>query len=188
MISASYPSLLKPTDVQMFVLDNRTLEVPKTIITFKQWKGVPINTFGGKPLIDFDGKPVFAELAIMKLFIISGWQARWIETYGASDKTPFHFSDWIDGNLSEQVRDTIEDNNILNTLNAISVINSNKYGNSYSGCWDVLGWLNGQIIFAECKRSKKDAVRKTQNSWLSSAIMHGLKPDNFLVVEWDFVA
>jgi hypothetical protein len=185
MISA-YPSQLKPTGTQLFQLNDKTFEVPKTIMTFKQWEGIPINTFGGKPLIDFDGKPMFAELAIMKLFIISGWQARWIETYGASDKTPFHFSDWIDGKLSEQLVDVIQDNNVLKTLNAISILNSNKYGNSYSGCWDVLGWLDGQIIFAECKRSKKDFVRKTQNNWLSAAIDHGLKLENFLVVEWDF--
>ena len=186
--SSPYPSLLRPTDFELFAINNKIIKIQKTILTFKKWEGIPItNTFGGKPLIDFDGKPMFAELAILKLFIISGWQARWIETYGASDKNPFHFSDWIDAKLAGQTMDMIQDNPIIELLNAISILNGNNSYNSYSGCWDVLGWLNGHIIFAESKRSKKDSFRKTQSNWLLAAINHGLNPCNFLVVQWDFI-
>jgi hypothetical protein len=181
----SSPSLLKPTEIELFIFNDKTVEVPKAILTFKKWQGLPIaNTFGGKPLVDFDGKPMFVELAIMKLFKISGWQARWIETYGANVKTPFHFSDWSDSKLSEQPVDQIQDNNILKTFNEISLLNGVNY---FSGCWDILGWFEDQIVFAECKRTKKDKLRNTQYNWLSACILYGLKPDNFLVIQWDFI-
>ena len=181
----SYPSLLKPTETELFVFNDKTVEIPKVVITFKLWKGIPIaNTFGGKPLIDFDGTPMFAELAIMKLFKISGWQARWIETYGASAKAPFHFSNWIDGRLTEQPIDLIQEDNILTMLNGVSLLNKE----SYSGCWDVLGWLNEKVVFAESKRTKKDKFRSTQHAWLSAGMAYGLHTNNFLVVEWDFIS
>src|ERR1700712_5442299 len=148
-----YPSLLKPTSIELFTINDKSIEIPKSTIAFKKWEGLAIaNTFGGKPLVDFDGVPMFAELAIMKLFIISGWNARWIETYGASDKAPYHFSDWIDAKLTGQPIDLIQEEHILTRLNEISLINKNFY----SGCWDILGWLNEHIVFAESKRSKKD--------------------------------
>jgi len=185
MVINSYPSLLKPTDIELFKFNDKTVEIPKAILTFKQWNGTPIaNTFGGKPLIDFDGKPMFAELAVMKLFKISGWQARWIETYGANLKTPFHFSDWIDGKLLEQSHDPIQDEDISKLLNDIALLNGTNY---FSGIWDVVGWFNGHCVFAESKRAKKDKLRNTQYNWLSSCIRFGLKPDNFLVVQWDFI-
>ena len=59
--------------------------------------------------------------------------------------------------------------------------------NSYSGCWDVLGWKDDRIIFAESKRSKKDSIRSTQISWLTAGLKHGLKKDNFLIVQWDMI-
>jgi len=184
MLSQPYPSLLKPTDIELFVLNNETFEIPKCILTFKQWEGLPIaNTFGGKPLIDFDGTPMFAELALMKLFKIAGWNSRWIETYGAKATVPYHFSDWIDGKLTEQPIDLIQEEHILAKLNEISLINKG----TYSGCWDVLGWLNDKMVFAELKRTKKDRIRNTQCNWLSSCMAYGLTIDNFLIVQWDFI-
>jgi hypothetical protein len=185
MLISSYPSLLQPTDIEPFVIDNKTAEIPKVILSFKRWHGTPIAyTFGGKPLIDFDGKPMFAELAVMKLFNNSGWQARWIETYGAKVKTPFHFSDWIDGKLLEQPHDPIQDVEISKLLDGVSLLNGVNY---FSGIWDVFGWLNGNVVFAECKRTKKDKIRSSQVNWLSAGLSYGLKPVNFLVVQWDFI-
>ena len=178
-----YPSLLRPTNFELFVVSNNAIEIPEVVLKFEKWEGAVINnTFGGKPVVDFKGEPMFAELAIMKLFIESGWQARWIETYGASTKKPFHFSNWIDGKLSEQNVDLIEDDAIIGVLNDVSILNSN----SYSGCWDVIGWCKDRIIFAESKRTRKDRIRKTQNNWLLAGLNYGLKADNFLVVQWDF--
>ena len=48
-MNEKYPSLLNPTDLEIFILDGKQVEIPKVIVTFKEWKGTPIaNTFGGK--------------------------------------------------------------------------------------------------------------------------------------------
>jgi len=43
-----------------------------------------------------------------------------------------------------------------------------------------------KFLFAEAKRTKKDAIRATQLGWLSKALDCGLTEDNFLLVEWTF--
>lgn len=58
-------------------------------------------------------------------------------------------------------------------------------GGNFSGCWDVLAWKGDRIIFAESKRSKRDKINKNQIRWLKVSLCYGLKPENFLVVEWD---
>jgi hypothetical protein len=126
MSDATYPSLLFPQYTECITIDGQTLYVPKTVITFKKWAGLPIaNTFGNKPLIDFDGLPIFPELAIMKLIKISGWQARWIETYGANAMSPYHFSNWADVKLAEQPVDLIQDQKVADVLHGIATLNGN---------------------------------------------------------------
>jgi hypothetical protein len=180
----AYPSMLTPTDHEVLSIDGRTIVLPKAEVTFKRWQGQPIaNTFGGKALVDFESTPMFAELAIMKLFKNSGWEARWIETYGASATVPYHFSNWIDGKLTEQPIDTIQEEHVMTTLAEVASLN----GGTYSGCWDVVGWYGGKVLFAESKRAKKDRFRSTQHNWLAAGLKSGLYPNNFLVVEWDFI-
>ncbi|MEO6150855.1 MAG: hypothetical protein ABIN95_03065, partial [Mucilaginibacter sp.] len=173
-----------PTNTEIFIIDHKTIEVPKTIISLKKWNGFPIaNTFGGKGLIDFDGTPMFAELAILKIFNLSGWNARWIETYGAKPTSPYHFSNWLDCKLTEQPVDMITDENVMQVMNSMSNFNNN----TFAGCWDIIGWLDNKIVFAELKRSKKDRLRNSQYNWLSAGLNHGLTSSNFLIVEWDYI-
>ncbi|WP_022821680.1 hypothetical protein [Hymenobacter norwichensis] len=88
-----YPSLLRPTTTEAFTSAERVLTVPKVELQLRRWGGAPIShTFGNKPLIDFGGRPVFAELCVYELARLSGWQARWVETYGAGAMTPHHFT------------------------------------------------------------------------------------------------
>ena len=159
-----------------------TILVPKINIIFKEWKGEPIeHTFGNKPLIDVNGKPVFAELAIMHLFIRLGWQSRWIETYGKNKQKPIFLNNWKDELFKNQIPALIKNDSVMSRLKKIAALNG-----SYSGCWDVIGWRNDKIIFAESKRSKKDRIRETQLNWLNAGLRSGLTPNNFLFVEWSF--
>ena len=75
----------------------------------------------------------------------------------------------------------ITNEKIKTIISGISKCNNN----SYSGCWDVLGWKDDKIIFAESKRTKKDKIRSTQINWLSAGLKFGLKAEKFLIVEWD---
>ena len=179
-----YPTLLKPTDIEVFEIDHQKIEIPKCLIQFNRCDGKSIeNTFGGKPLVCLNGKPMFAELAIKEYFVISGWKSRWIETYGRGSKEPLHLSNWIDDKYSNQVEDRITDERVLRVLADIASNN-----NLYSGCWDVVGWNSDNIIFAEAKRLGKDSIRNTQIKWLEAGLREGLKPENFLVVQWDFLS
>jgi hypothetical protein len=159
----------------------QAIQVPTLNLVFRKWTGQPIReTFGGKPLIDMDGKPMFAELAIMHRFIKSDWQARWIETYG-NGAEPKHLSEWKDDKYKNQVPDPISDDVTLKHLKTIAQLNG-----SYSGCWDVLAWRGGKIVFAESKRFKKDRIRGTQVGWLDAGLRSGLTCENFRIVQWDF--
>ena len=177
-----YPPFLQPTLTETFVINDTHIEIPKCLVQFDPWTGTPINeTFGGKPLLSVDNTPMFAELAIMTAFIKDGWQARWVETYGKSNKEPIFLTEWKDDSYKNQVHQPITDKDVLALLALIAQQNHD----SYSGCWDVLAWNDGTIIFAESKRIKKDSIRSTQTNWLMAGLKSGLTVDNFLVVQWD---
>lgn len=178
---------LKPYRVadELFTLPSgEQILIPKYAPTFKQWLGIPLNeTFGGKTVLDVDGRPMFAELAIMNLFKRSGWQARWVETYAKSKTAPIFLSEWKDDKYKNQLADPIADEKILRCLSDIAEINKNNYG----GCWDVVAWKDDSIVFAESKRRKQDRIQETQINWLTAALAYGLKPQNFTLIEWEII-
>jgi hypothetical protein len=59
-----------------------------------------------------------------------------------------------------------------------------------AGCWDVMAWNEHSLIFVECKKTGKgkDSIKPNQVDWLQSALDGGLRPENFAICEWDFVA
>ncbi len=174
------PKKLQPTDIEPFNIDNKIIDIPKCIVTFDKWTGVPVKeTFGGKPILNVSGRPMFAELAIMTQFQNDGWQTRWVETYGK--KEPICLTEWKDDKYKNQVHVPFLDNKIIKLLADIAKLNND----TYSGCWDVVASNGDKIIFAESKRIKKDSIRSTQVNWLSAGLKYGLQPDNFLVVQWD---
>ena len=176
-----YPNKLIPNSTELFSVDGNNIEIPKAVVQFKKWEGKPIgNTFGNKPLLDYEGKPMFAELAIMNTFEKNGWESRWVEPYGRPKLSPLYLQEWADSNLKEQVDHPIENKEIQRLLDRIAKANNSRFG----GCWDVLAWKDEFLIFAESKRSKKDFIQSTQNEWLNAAFEVGLKRENFLMVEW----
>jgi len=180
-----YPQFLTPTDIELFSINSQIVEIPKCIVAFSKWTGEPVKeTFGGKPIVSFDSKPMFAEVAIITSFRNDGWDARWVETYGRRSKEPICLSEWKDDKYKNQIHTPIEDKEITKQLADIAKINSN----SYSGCWDVMAWKGDRIIFAESKRAKKDSIRVSQNNWLASGLKYGLQPVNFMIVQWDLVS
>ncbi|RFP65301.1 hypothetical protein D0N36_09575 [Hymenobacter lapidiphilus] len=73
------------------------IAVPKVELELRRWAGEPTAyKFGNKPLIDFGGRPLFAELCGYELFLLSGWDARWVQTFGANAKGPKLFTAWED--------------------------------------------------------------------------------------------
>lgn len=178
-----YPETLAPDHKETYDLGDATYTLPAVTLSFKRWEGAPIqNTFGGKPLVDYGGVPIFAELAIQRTAVKGGWLARWIETYASKGNTPYYFTGWLDTPLTQQLVEPLNDVYHQDLLKKIAVQNNN----SYSGCWDVLAWNDHKTLFMESKRYKKDSIKNTQLCWLKSALSIGLTTDNFLVVQWDF--
>lgn len=184
-MSFTYPSLLRPTTAETLVVDGRTVAIPKVTLGLRKWTGMVVqDNFGGKPLVDLAGRPLFAELAIYELFRLSGWEARWIETFGAPALRPKYYTDWLPAVArTAQLNQPVAEAAITGLLQQIAAAN----GNSYAGCWDVLGWHNATVLFAELKRYKKDRLQATQPRWLMAGLQEGLQPENFLLVEWDFL-
>lgn len=151
-------------------------------LTLNRWKGKAIqNTFGGKALIDVNGNATFAELAIVDYLKKDGWNARWVETFGRPRMDPFMLTAWNDVCLKEQIHVPITDVEIYETLIGIAKLNGNKFG----GCWDVVAWKNGYIIFLEAKRNKRDRIRSSQINWLKASLTYGLNCNNFIIIQWD---
>ena len=179
----TFPSTLIPDSFETHIIDGIEINIPIVHLEFKKWDGEPIaNTFGGKGLIDYKGKPMFAELAIQCTALEAGWNARWVETYAMKNKVPYYFTEWSDGGLTTQLQEPITDKAQIDILELIAE-NNNK---SYSGCWDVLVWNGRRTIFIEAKRIKKDRFRMTQDRWLSAALHAGLPSEDFMIVWWDF--
>jgi hypothetical protein len=177
-----YPNLFQSLEKEIFRLNGVKVNIPKCLVRLEEWKGKPVkNTFGGKPIVKMDQRPMFAELAIKEHFVANGWEARWVETYGRVNKKPLCLSTWKDDKFRNQIGDPIKNEEVLEKLSEIA-----KYNNdSYSGCWDILAWKSDNMIFAELKRESKDRIRQTQIDWLFAGLKSGLKPENFLIVEWD---
>lgn len=175
---------LVATGTEIFTLkDGGTVGVPKVVTVFSEWTGAKLrNTFGGKPVVDVSGSPAFAEIAIADTLAQSGYSVRWAETYARGGRLPMFLTRWEDRPYKEQAESPIAEQWVLDTLAGIASLN----GGSYSGCWDVVAWKDEKILFAESKRSKRDRIRASQIAWLEEGLRYGLKPENFLVVQWDF--
>ena len=131
-------------------------------------------TYSTKPAIEIDGENTFPELAILKLFKKDGWEGVWVDTFHKKylDKFP------ID-NYNYKLPD-----HAASLLNKIKSLNNSKL----SGCWDIFLWKDGAYLFVESKGiPSNDKIRKTQLKWLKYGIQVGLKDDNYLLVEWDYI-
>ncbi|QQR86654.1 MAG: hypothetical protein IPJ76_00070 [Flavobacteriales bacterium] len=139
-----------------------------------------VHTFGGKDLVLVDDRAQFAEVAILRAFEAEGWEGRWLETYGKPAMKPALWREWKLEGPAAQEHVSIEVPWVIERLHAIAVAN----GNTYAGCWDVVAWKEGRLVFAESKKQKKDRLRGTQLRWLEAALTCGMTVEDFLMVEW----
>ena len=158
-----------------------TVSVPTCRVDFKPWTRKDengrlvtaslesIDTFNDKPVLDHEGEPVFAELAILRLLAADGWDGRWVDSYRRQFRT---------GLLEKPPRALPFAPDIL--FRRIVTAKGSR-----GGCWDVFAWRGNEILFVEAKRNKKDHIRRSQKEWLEAATKVGLSLANFLIVEWN---
>jgi len=157
-------------DETFYLPSGERVLIPKTAVILNAWNGrALVDTYGGKAVLDHGGEPFFAELVILKTLCRDGWSGVWVDNYRKK------FRAGMPG-IEAPVTLPVDRQAILDKIR-------DKNG-SMSGCWDVLAWKDGKVLFVESKRSGKDQVRPSQIKWLASALAVGLVPSDFLLVEW----
>ena len=166
-----YPDLLTPTGIENIEFPSgMSVQIPKAKPVFALWTGHPISDrYGNKPVLNANGQPVFAELAILRILGNAGWQGVWVDTYRNKYRTTCF--------PMNEVELPTEQRRLL--LGIYEKAGMNK------GCWDVFCWTSGgENVFAELKRQGRDRIRDSQRRWLDAAIKCGLPIASFLIVEW----
>lgn len=180
-----YPEGLEPDREEL--IPGLEVTVPSINLVFKRWRGKPIrDDFGGKPVVDYEGRPMFAEIAIVQMAVKAGWSAFWQQAYPLRQSGPYYYADWReDAARKDQATTSSLDSSFHQDLQArIARYNSN----SYRGCWDIIAWNGeGRTLYIESKQFKTDSIRDSQVRWFSACLSAGLKKrENFLVVQWRF--
>lgn len=155
------------------ISSGKKIPIGKYFFKFKPWKGEPIkNSYGNKAVIDWKGKPVFAELAVLQLFQENGWDGVWVDSYRRNFRVGLP-------NIVDPVQLPADKKKLIDSI-------KEKTG-AIGGCWDVFAWKGSRILFMELKRQKKDRLQNSQSKWLSASMKTGFKPRNFAIIEWDFI-
>ena len=170
------PALLTPTaTVRVLLPSGREVALPKTTPRFPKWQGeFPWSTYGGKPILDFRGEPLYAEFVILRLLEAEGWSGVWVNSV---HRRSFPRR-WTPSPIM-----ILPPSNLLDLLDRIYARSGKR-----SGAFDVLAWADESVLFAEAKHGGKDALRPSQKAWIEAALDEGVSLESLLVVEWGFGA
>jgi hypothetical protein len=165
-----YPDLLTPTTIEKIALPSgRVVQIPKATPQFKMWTGRPVDdTYRNKPILSFNGKPAFAELAILGIFRDDGWSGVWVDTHRSKYRTAYWPKNEVELPPKQQ--------QLLHRIH--------EKAGSNKGCWDVFCWKEEMYLFVESKMLGHDSIRDTQRQWLEASVKCSLLLTSFLVVEW----
>ena len=158
----------------IFTSTKTKISVKRYSLVLEPWKGHSVkDSYGNKQLINYKGKPFFAELAVLKMLSKQGWKGVWVDTYRKRFLV----------DLPENKKQARLNSKAEKVLKDIT-----KENGKFSGCWDVFLWKGRDIKFFELKRKFKDAIRANQMKWLSSAINIGYSASQFSIIEWNLDA
>lgn len=158
-------------DGEVFLLSSGdNILIQKYFLTFQKWKGEPIlNSYGNKAVVDWNGAPLFAELAALKLFQSYGWNGVWVDSYRKKFRVGLP-------DVVEPIEIPQDQKELIDSIRT----RTTKFG----GCWDLFLWKGDEVLFVELKRQKKDAIQDSQRQWLGHSLAHGLHAENFAFLEW----
>jgi hypothetical protein len=126
-----------------------------------------------KPLVMIDKQAMFAEIAVLTLFSKLGWDGVWADVFHRK-----YFN-----RMPNQSKGASLATYINQTLTRIAENN----GQSRSGCWDVILWVDRTLLFVQLKNlAVQEEIKGTRLGWLDAALKSGFSPSQFMVVEWDY--
>ncbi len=170
------PPELTPLDDLLVELDKRgTVPLARYRVEFNAnpgKSGVGLDrTYAVKPLVMMDKQAMFAEIALLGMFMRVGWAGVWVDVAHRKffDKMP---------NQSKGA--SLEP--YLNQ--ALARIASNN-AQGRSGCWDLILWANRTVVFVQLTGAHEE-IRRPHIAWLGAAMKSGFTPAQFMVVEWDY--
>jgi hypothetical protein len=156
-------------------LSGKTIALPICHPIFSIWNGaIPTFDFGKKPILDFRGKPTFAELVILRLFQAEGWDGAWIETYGGIHYLQDMPTDW-----------KLHSSHVAIPAEREALLKKIWEKGKTTACFDVMVWKDDQVLFCEAKRKGKDRLTDAQYKFIEGALECGVSPEQLLIVEWD---
>jgi hypothetical protein len=169
------PHELRPTSTfPIRLLSGENIALPLCQPTFKSWLGLqPPFTFGRKRVVNYKDQPVFAELMILNLLREKMWDGVWVSSFGG---TKYLREMPINYRLGPSVDLPAEHKRLHDDIQSVT--------GAKGGCFDVLAWRNGRMLFLEAKRKHHDKIRDTQRRWIEAAITTGVAPDKLIIVEW----
>jgi hypothetical protein len=156
---------------------SRRIDIATWTIRFPKWHGAKLSrtlpgTYRNKTLGEFNGKPLFGELAVLRSLKKDGWDGVWVDTFHSRSKRLF----WK--GLPDRTRPCplpIK----AKTLYEKIMTNHEREG----GFFDVFAWRGRKFLFVEYK-SKGDKLNSNQRLWIRSAIKTGVSPASLLLVEF----
>jgi len=136
------PRQLIPIDKQLISLPSGgTAALPVCKPVFSKWNHKPpAFDFGKKPIVDHDGRPVFAELALLNLLHAAGCDGVWVQAFGGTHFLHDMPSDWK--LASQHVDIPFERERLLRTIWEKA---------QTTACFDLFAWNHADILFCESK-------------------------------------
>ncbi len=150
-----------------FFLEGRSVRVARCSLQFTILGMNP--DFGRKPIVDSFGCGLYPELAILRLLQKDGFRGVWVDAFRGNKF-------WT--TMSKQRALPAQ---VQRTLDKIATRNHSNRG----GCWDVVAWKPGKLIFVESK-GPVDKIRDSQRFWLEAALYARVPLSCFVVCEWRY--
>jgi hypothetical protein len=170
--SAEMARLLQANDTRPIVtilpISNEAREIRGFVRREQRFAGtLPSNfrTIPNKVAVDYFGKGLYPEFAIVRRLERAGWSAAWrVNWHGAAF--------WTDIGKTGTLPNWVQDQ-----FSAIA-------GIAGAGAWDVLAWKGDQLAFIESKQYRSDRLTLNQRRWLEVALGMGIPIDSFAVFEY----
>ena len=67
---------------QVELISAKAIQLPCCRPIFERWT-LPVSfDFGNKPVLNYQGRSIFAELLVLRLLETHGWEGVWVSSYG----------------------------------------------------------------------------------------------------------